>query len=1019
MERRGGLARRVTRWTIVIFLVFGLVIFAVEWMFKQQVAHITDEVNVHLDRQNRLQTIGEDYRSAVSNFRAYLAYDGANFLALAQSDRDRFQEELAQYRNDAQDDAEAKSDLEQLSRQSQEYFSYFAIVEEYKRNNQQAEIERVAQTITTNLVRGVNMQLNQIIQGERTEVNSLLKQSQQLNSAVLFIPLVFILLGLIAALLLVRYLRQAMIKPVVELESAVKRISKGEYIHVPERELDDEIGSLIQGINYMTKQLEDRHQQLESNLKHLAEQNDKMESQNEEILLQQHEQSVILEKLTERERQLQLINTYQEKLTGYTRMGDFLENSLRALMHATHHDAIMLVVKNDAAEGQKFRMVHAIGWPQEQDNMTSEQLYGPAREVIEERKPTVRSRAVNGAERGMHNGNERADDHYYPLFDEESKVIGYLLFTTYGSLSVHIMDRLLTEGMINQFGLAYQAQLAGEDRRKQSARLVELNIELEAEKQMIKQQRDTIQEIIDSLHEGLVVCDHNGIVSFCNDQVSRVLPDLRTGASITALSEFLDRQHMGSYKLSEQIRHVMNEHMKEWKTQFTMRARDGSVHYMEMYANVITGADLSEYHLFVFRDRTEEEQANQMKNEFVSIVSHELRTPLASILGFVEILLNREVKPEKSKKYLDTIYREANRLSNLISDFLDLQRMESGKQSYTIIPFDLRTVVADVAGQWDGKQDHVVHITLPEYTTLVRADMDRITQVMHNLISNAVKYSPGKELVDVRIREQGDNWLAEVQDYGLGIPDEAKDQMFGKFYRVDNSDRRQIGGTGLGLAIVREIVRDLGGEVSFDSTLGQGSTFTVKLPKMHIPQLDERIVVIEDEENLARLIGATFEEQQYEILTLNSAEEALLGLETLQKPPLLCIVDIQLQGPKTGWDFITVLKAKELTRRVPVIVSSAFDQPGDFAEKPDEKYLQKPFTVERLLELGVSLLQQEQQTSDMVITSRSEQAVQAELQKNGLGAAQLKVVGDVIRVELVKEGNDTAALPQREDPTQG
>ncbi|WP_411344882.1 ATP-binding protein [Paenibacillus sp. WLX1005] len=1015
MQQRGGLARRVTRWTIVIFLVFGLIIFAVEWMFKQQVADITDEVNVHLERQNRLQTIGEDYRSAVSNFRAYLAFDGANFLALAESDRDRFQQELAQYRSDVGNDEAVADDLEQLSRQSQEYFSYFAIIEDYKRNDQQAEIERVAQTITTNLVRGVNTQLNQIVQSERMEVNSLLKQSQQLNSAVLFIPLVFIVLALFAALLLVRYLRQSMIKPVVELEAAVKRISNGEYIHVPERDRDDEIGSLINGINHMAEQLEERHQQLESSLEHMAQQNDKMESQNEEILLQQHEQSVILERLTERERQLQLINTYQEQLTGYTRMSDFLENSLRALMHATHHDAVMLVVQDPSTDKQWFRMVHAIGWPEEQDHMTSEQLYGPAREVIEERKPTVRSRAVNGAERGLHSGNERADDHYYPLFDEESKAIGYLLFTTYGSLSVHIMDRLLTEGMINQFGLAYQAQLAGEDRRKQSARLVELNIELEAEKQMIKQQRDTIQEIIDSLHEGLVLCDHNGIVSFCNEQVSRVLPDLRTGASIASLGEFLDQQHMGSYKLSEQIRHVMNERMNEWKTQFTMRARDGSVHYMEMYANVITGADLNDYHLFVFRDRTEEEQANQMKNEFVSIVSHELRTPLASILGFVEILLNREVKPEKAKKYMDTIYREANRLSNLISDFLDLQRMESGKQSYTIIPFDLRTVVADVAGQWDGKQDHSINIVLPEQTTLVRADRDRITQVMHNLISNAVKYSPGQELIDVRIREEDDNWLAEVQDYGLGIPEEAKDQMFGKFYRVDNSDRRQIGGTGLGLAIVREIVRDLGGEVTFDSILGQGSTFTVKLPKMHIPQLDNRIVVVEDEENLARLIGATFEEQQYDILTLNNAEEALLGLQMLQTPPLLCIVDIQLQGPKTGWDFITALKSKEITRRVPVIVSSALDQPGDFAEKPDEKYLQKPFTVERLLELGISLLGQDPHASDMVITSRNELAVQAELKKNGLSAAQLKVVGDVIRVDLLQEGNDTPLLPKSEE----
>jgi len=1001
MQAGGGLARRIARWTIVIFLIFGLIVFAVEWMFKQQVSQITDQINYHLDQQNRLQKMEEGYRSTVSNFRAYLAFDREDFLTAARTDRDQFRSELEDYRARSNHSTSMAAQLDSLVRQSEEYFSYFPAIQQMKQEDNQGEIERLSGT-TTVLVSAVNEEMEQMITNERDEVTMLMQKSQQLNSLVLFIPLVFIVLGLIAALLLIRYLRELIVKPVIQMESAVRRISQGEHVRLDQRINEDEIGGLMDGINHMSDQLQERHQELEKNLRHMAEQHDELEAQNEEILVQQHEQEVILAKLTERERQLQLINSYQEKLTGFTTMSEFLENSLRALLQATYHDALMLVIQSEQ-DTSVFHTIHAIGWPGHMEQPDGTALFGPALQVMEEKRSIVRSRVLSGEERGIHMGYERADDHYYPLCDDQMRIIGFLLLTSYGSAAVQIHDKMLTEGLINQFGMAYQAQLAGEERLKQSIRLEELNAELEVEKLMIRQQRDAIQEIIDSLHEGLVLCDREGIVSFSNKQVSRVLPDLRTGASIMALGDYLDTHSVHAENLGAQIQQAIEGAANDWKTQFSLRGRDGSVYYLELYINTITGADMKDYYLLVFRDRTEEEQADQMKNEFVSIVSHELRTPLASILGFVEILLHREVKPEKSRKYMETIHREANRLSNLISDFLDLQRMESGKQNYTRVPFDLRQVVHDVARQWDGKQEHHIQIQLPESACFVEGDTDRITQVMHNLISNAVKYSPGQPQIDVRIIDGGTDWIAEVQDYGLGIPDEARDKMFGKFYRVDNSDRRQIGGTGLGLAIVREIVRDLGGEVYFDSRLGEGSTFAVRLPKFIVPQLDNKVVIIEDDDNLSGLIRATFEEQQYDILSLNTAEAAILSLERSEKPPLLCIVDIRLSGSRSGWDFISILKGREASRHVPVIVSSALDQPGDFAEKPNEKYLQKPFTVERMKELGIALIQRGTHTTDVVIAGHNEQVIQSALKKNGLHAVQMQVNEDFISVDLLGE----------------
>ncbi|UUZ79372.1 cell wall metabolism sensor histidine kinase WalK [Paenibacillus sp. P26] len=197
---------------------------------------------------------------------------------------------------------------------------------------------------------------------------------------------------------------------------------------------------------------------------------------------------------------------------------------------------------------------------------------------------------------------------------------------------------------------------------------------------------------------------------------------------------------------------------------------------------------------------------DQMKKEFISVVSHELRTPLTSILGFVEILLDRNPDAEKRTKYLQTIHREAERLTHLLNDLLDLQKMESGKQQYLFAPTDLAELVSEVLDSWDEEKSHrmVVHYeTRPLY---VLADADRLKQALHNLVSNAVKYSPGADRVDVEVVEEDGMAVVRIRDYGLGIPEESREKMFTKFYRVDNSDRRKIGGTGLGLAIVREIL---------------------------------------------------------------------------------------------------------------------------------------------------------------------------------------------------------------------
>ncbi len=227
----------------------------------------------------------------------------------------------------------------------------------------------------------------------------------------------------------------------------------------------------------------------------------------------------------------------------------------------------------------------------------------------------------------------------------------------------------------------------------------------------------------------------------------------------------------------------------------------------------------------VFRDVTQEQEISRLKDELVSLVSHELRTPMASVLGFSELMLTRQLSESKARMYVETIHKEAQRLSNLINDFLDIQRMEAGSQIYNYSEVNLEILMRRTLDVFSQHQ-HRLQVELAPGLPLVKADPDRIFQALTNLVSNAIKYSPAGGAVRLEARLNQDNMVElAVKDCGLGIPEEAQSQLFSKFYRVDNSDRRSIGGTGLGLAISREIIEAHGGKIWVESILGEGSAF--------------------------------------------------------------------------------------------------------------------------------------------------------------------------------------------------
>jgi two-component system phosphate regulon sensor histidine kinase PhoR len=362
----------------------------------------------------------------------------------------------------------------------------------------------------------------------------------------------------------------------------------------------------------------------------------------------------------------------------------------------------------------------------------------------------------------------------------------------------------------------------------QGQRMAEIETSQRKQQQTAVDAKAQQQVLFNSMLEGLLLLDRTQKIYLANRSFKNLFGqkvELRGKTILEAL-----RLH----ELDDLVKRVQAEGQV---FDYEIRLPDLNERWLQVNAAIINNsAGEREGTILVFHDLTRLKQLERQREEFVANVSHELRTPLSLIKGYTETLLDgARNNPEIAERFLKIIERNSQRLDLLIQDLLTISALESGRTKLDLQPVSLRSLAEKVLSFLQTKAENKnvkLANEIPEEFT-ANADANRLDQVLANLVDNAIKYGLAEGSVVVGGKKRDDGALEIfVRDDGPGIPSEALERVFERFYRVDKARSRDQGGTGLGLAIVKHIVQAHNGEVRVESELGKGATFYFTLPAL-------------------------------------------------------------------------------------------------------------------------------------------------------------------------------------------
>ncbi|WP_338872768.1 response regulator [Myxococcus stipitatus] len=487
-----------------------------------------------------------------------------------------------------------------------------------------------------------------------------------------------------------------------------------------------------------------------------------------------------------------------------------------------------------------------------------------------------------------------------------------------------------------------------------SAELATLNADLEtrveergrelvraSEEQRVSEARKAA--ILEAAPDGIVLVDEAGRLLELNpmaEQVFRVTAGEAVGRDFLSLAL---PASLPAGKREEVVAALRVTSGQATRLESPCLRADGSTFPAELTLARVPGTGPARFTAFV-RDITERKEVERMKNEFISTVSHELRTPLTSIRGSLGLLEGGIVGeiPEEALDMVRIARTNTERLIRLINDILDLEKMEAGKLELKLATLDVHELVEATFSGLKGVADaaNVSLRAVVEEAPKVKGDRDRLIQVLTNLVSNAVKFSPAGAEVTVHARPEGLGRVRfSVVDRGPGISEEQRGKLFARFQQLDGSDTRSKGGTGLGLAISQAIVNQHGGGIEVESVLGQGSTFTFALEAVRsasgvhpavtaaaMSTSRHSVLVVTADAELSALLRELLSQEGYRVVRASSLAESAKLLEDLS--PDAVVLDTQMpDGQALEW--VRSLRERPRTHELPVVTLSGRSPGGE------------------------------------------------------------------------------------------
>lgn len=928
--REKGIRYKYLRLTVSSVIVCALIIVGIYFYMNLQQEETRAEQDKLVEKQETLQDLADSLNQLFFRSRGYFAFQNQEELNLAYEELEKVKASLNRVNS-----------LSITAQERQQIIELTAFITEYEAEIFPAALEAIENNDYERLRElsrgGASAAVNEFVafaadyeaEAERTldELNQSMAREAE-NFAFALIVL-FVLFFFITAFVILRALSD-IVKPLETMRSSIDGFIEGEEVSYTPLKRKDEIGILSNALYRMVTTIQ-------KNQEELTARNQVLLLNKEELQEQQGRLKESLAEIEKTKNRLLRFNDLNHILSLTLSEQKLIEGTLNYFDDSYDIDTGVLWLPGSDEYALKGFTPSMFG--QFKENQMA---------FIMERLKTVNSFMIKreaDEEKGFTAGKVYVYDLYTTIKNESDDKIVILGLSRVGR-------PFSEEEQQDIHGLLKRLHLAIDRIQLYEAAVHE---------------RTLNERIINNINEGIQFIAKNGDMVQHNDTMCTMLScgdiSLDTKVSQDSWIARMTEQTKEPEAMADFLNSCLLQKENKSNTfQYTVKAPYERV--IDVYSTPVIVDNERTGTIFVHRDITREHEIDKMKSELVSTVSHELRTPLSSVLGFTELLLNKELKPEKQVRYLKTIYKEAKRLTNLINDFLDLQRMESGDQVYRMEKLSMNELVIETAEKFRTQSMHSVIFVDDASNVIVEGDKERLAQVLMNLIGNAIKFSPQGGNVTICMKNNFNSLRVSIKDEGIGIPAEDIPKLFSKFQRIDNSSRRKIGGTGLGLAICQEIIVKHDGKIWIESQEGEGTTIHFELPLQSEPQeytvhegVEENppVMIVEDDMSLALLLSEELKVNGFKVIYHTSPKEAFK--EAKRTPLVGAVIDIMLGEELSGWDLVDMMKEDAATQNIPIVISSALDPTDDSGQiNKINHYLTKPYAPVNLSKVMKKLL---------------------------------------------------------------